>query len=55
MSWTIVFYKTKTKKIPVREFLDSLSPRQAANIIEAMDLLKTFGLQLREPYIKFVF
>ena len=54
MSWTIEFYKTKAERIPVREFLDSLNPRQAANIIEAMDLLKTFGLQLREPYVKFV-
>jgi phage-related protein len=54
MNWTIEFYKTKTGKIPVREFLDSLNPRQAANVIEAMDLLKAFGLQLREPYVKFV-
>ena len=53
MNWTIEFYKTKTGKIAVREFLDSLNPRQAANVIEAMDLLKTFGLQLKEPYVKF--
>ncbi|HLP49145.1 MAG TPA: type II toxin-antitoxin system RelE/ParE family toxin [Candidatus Kapabacteria bacterium] len=54
MKWTIEFYKTKTGKIPVKEFLDSLNPRQAANVIEAIDLLKTFGLQLREPYVKTV-
>ncbi|MDQ1355133.1 MAG: hypothetical protein QG657_5443 [Acidobacteriota bacterium] len=54
MNWTIEFYKTKMGNIPVREFLDRLNPRQAANVIEAMDLLKTFGLQLREPYVKFV-
>ncbi|MCU0290094.1 MAG: hypothetical protein MUF15_27380 [Acidobacteria bacterium] len=34
MKWTIEFYKTKTGKIPVKEFLDSLNPRQAANVIE---------------------
>jgi phage-related protein len=54
MSWTIEFYKTKTGRTPVKEFLDSLNPRQAANIIEAMEMLKTFGLQLRDPYVKFV-
>jgi phage-related protein len=54
MSWTIDFYKTKSGRNPVKEFLDSLSSRQVANIIEAMDLLKTFGLQLKEPYVKFV-
>jgi len=36
MSWTIEFYKTKNGKVPVREFLDSLKPRQAANVIEAI-------------------
>ncbi len=54
MNWTIEFYTTKNGKVPVREFLDSLNARQAANIIEAMELLKTFGLQLKEPYVKFV-
>ncbi len=43
MNWTIEFYKKKSGKA-VKEFLDSLGSRQAANIIEAMDLLKTFGL-----------
>lgn len=54
MSWTIEFFKTKSGKSPVKEFLDSLNSRQAANIIEAMELLKNFGFQLKEPYIKFV-
>jgi len=54
MNWTIEFFKTKSGRIPVREFLDDLNPRQTANVIEAIDLLKTFGLQLREPYVKFV-
>ena len=54
MSWTIEFYETKNGRIPVKEFLDSLSSRQAANILEAMGLLKTFGIQLKEPYVKFV-
>jgi len=34
--------------------LDSLTSRQAANVIEAIDLLKTFGLKLKEPFVKFV-
>lgn len=54
MSWSIEFYKTKNGNSPVEEFLESLSSRQAANILEAMDYLKTFGLQLREPYVKFI-
>jgi phage-related protein len=48
----IEFYETRNGRVPVKEFLDSLSSRQAANIIEAMDLLKTFGIQLKEPYVK---
>ena len=54
MNWIIEFYKTKSGRNPVKEFLDTLNSRQAANIIEAMDLLKNFGLQLKEPYVKFV-
>jgi phage-related protein len=54
MSWTIEFFYTRNGRIPVKDFLDTLSSRQAANIIEAMDLLKTFGIQLKEPYVKSV-
>ncbi|HLP44635.1 MAG TPA: hypothetical protein VK469_01735 [Candidatus Kapabacteria bacterium] len=43
MNWMIEFYKTKTGKIPVKEFLDSLNSRQAANVIEAIDLLQLRG------------
>jgi phage-related protein len=54
MNWSIEFYKTKSGRNPVKDFLDSLNSRQVANILEAMDHLKTFGLQLREPYVKFI-
>lgn len=54
MKWSIEFYENENGRVPVKEFLDSLNSRQVANIIEAMDLLKTFGLQLKEPYVKFV-
>ena len=50
----IEFFTSKSGKCPVKKFLDTLNSRQAANIIEAMDLLKTFGLQLKEPYVKFI-
>ena len=49
MNWTIDFYKTKNGKVPVREFLDSLNPRQAANVIEAMDDLEKY---LNERIVK---
>lgn len=54
MDWTIEFFKSKNGRIPVKEFLDSLSSRQAANVLEAMEFLKTFGIRLKEPYVKFI-
>ena len=52
MNWRIEFYRTKSGKCPVEEFLDSLIARQAENILSAMELLKNFGIKLREPYVK---
>ncbi len=54
MAWKIEFYKKENGRIPVKDFLDSLNARQAANVIEAIGLLKNFGLQLKAPYVKSV-
>lgn len=36
----------------MEEYLDSLTSAQVNVILEAMEYLKTFGLELREPHVK---
>jgi phage-related protein len=46
------FYALPNGKIPVRDFLDSLSPKMRAKALASLELLEEFGPLLREPYSK---
>lgn len=52
MNWRIEFYKTASGKIPVKEFVDSLSEQAQAKFIFILDLLEKYGMEVTEPYVK---
>ena len=46
------FYKMDNGKVPVRDFLYSLEPKLRAKAFRDIELLKSLGNELREPYVK---
>lgn len=46
------FYMRENGKVPVQEFLYSLSPKLRAKAFNDIELLKKMGNELTEPYIK---
>ena len=50
--YEIVFYDKEDGKVPVEEFLNSLSPKLLAKTLKNIDLLEKFGNNLREPFSK---
>ena len=46
------FYKMENGKVPVRDFLYSLTPKLRAKTFREIELLKNLGNELREPYVK---
>ena len=54
MSWTIEFYKTEDGEDPVSDFLDSLPRKHKAKAFWELDLLADKGIELKEPYVKYI-
>lgn len=52
MNWTIEYYVTVEGRCPVKEFIDSLSEEGQAKHIFITKLLKEYGIQVREPYVR---
>jgi len=50
--WTLEFYETENKAVPVEAFLDSLDTKMRAKALKELQILKEFGTTLREPYSK---
>ena len=50
MRWEIEYYKKMNGKIPVEDFLLSLSPKLRAKAYNDIMLLKHLGINIREPY-----
>lgn len=50
--YTIEFYQRENGKIPVQDFLMSLSSKLRAKAISDIDLLQKHGNELKEPYVK---
>lgn len=48
----VVFYQRENGKVPVREFLFSLSAKLRAKAFRDIELLKQYGCELKEPYVK---
>ena len=48
----ILFYKTRTGKCPVEEFLDALTAKQAKKVTWVMTLVETLELVLKQYFKK---
>ena len=48
----VVLYSKENGKVPVKEFLLSLSPKLRAKAFHDIELLQKYGNELREPYVK---
>lgn len=46
------FYIRENGKVPVQDFLYSLSPKLRAKAFSDIELLRNMGSELREPYVK---
>ena len=52
MSWEIEYYFSINNKCPVKEFIDSLSPEGQVKYIFITRLMKEYGINVKEPYVK---
>lgn len=52
-SWNIVYYKSLQQgTFPVYDFINTLNAKSKGKVIEVMDLLETYGINLRLPHCK---
>lgn len=50
--WEVLFYKTESGQIPVKEFLDTLPNNLKSKAIRDIQVLANKGNKIREPYSK---
>jgi phage-related protein len=50
VTWKVNFYKDETGNYPVEDFLRSLTPRQLGKVLQVLQLLEDFGVNLAFPY-----
>jgi len=51
-SWSIDYYVTPSNRIPVKNFIDSLSFKSQVKVYNTLELLAEFGLRLGLPHAK---
>jgi len=49
---TIYYYHTSDGKIPIKEFIDSLSLKQQAKVLRIFQYIEEYGLQTVLPHVK---
>lgn len=49
MRWKIEFYKTKSGKEPVKDFIRKLSKKEKAKVVREIELLENKGIYLEFP------
>jgi phage-related protein len=52
MAWALEFYRTASGRAPVEDYLDDLTPTEAAKAARGLDLLRTFGTELGMPHVR---
>ncbi|OOO00671.1 MAG: addiction module toxin RelE [Epulopiscium sp. Nele67-Bin004] len=52
--YELEFYSTEKGVEPIREFLDSLTPKLRAKAIRDLEILQEYGNNLREPHSKYI-
>lgn len=50
--WQIEYYKNQRGDEVVREFVNNLSPATKSKVIDTLDLLEQFGIQIGQPHSK---
>lgn len=50
--WSLVYYVATSGNIPVKEYINSQSPREKACVFDALSLLRENGISLKLPYAK---
>lgn len=50
--WTVRFYKDAQGRVPAREFLQTLSPKEYAALLRTIDLLQEMGIALQMPHAR---
>ena len=50
--FTIEFYELENGKIPVEEFINSLTAKMKVKAMDSISILQEYGTQLRKPYSK---
>ena len=48
----VIFYENENGKCPVKEFIDTLTPKMRSKMIGMLEILQDNGYELREPYSK---
>lgn len=48
MEWNIEIYQKENEEVPLIKFINSLPAKHKAKVV----LLKEFGIELKEPYVK---
>ncbi len=51
-TWRIEYYKNQRGDEVVRKFINSLSPTTKSKVIDTLDLLEKFGIQIGPPHSK---
>ncbi len=54
MKWQVEFYKTYNNKSPVKDWISTLNTKTKVKIFRHLELLEEFGLDLKEPYVKYL-
>jgi phage-related protein len=52
--WSIEFYKKENGEYPVMTFLQTLSTKQEAKVLRAIDLLQEKGIELCKPHTEHI-
>ena|SRR3989344_3423816 len=52
MRWRIEYYQTARGDVPVKEFIDRLSPEGKVKLTGVIESLKEFGVMLGMPHVK---
>lgn len=50
--WDIVYYESPNNKFPVYDFIESLSAKAKAKVVNTFDLLSEFGIKLGMPKVR---
>jgi len=52
--WLIEYYEDSRGRKPVEKYIDSLEPSKQATIFKVFDLIKEFGIELGQPFLKHI-